>query len=82
MMSICSTGLGDSPKTPGAGTVLAAKWGDRSAFNVEEIAEILGLSRWAAYEAVRRKEIASVRIGRRLIIPRHWLERKLAEVGV
>jgi excisionase family DNA binding protein len=80
-MAIHSTGLGDFPKTPGAATVLASKWNDRSVFNCEEAAEILRLSRWAAYEAVKRGEIASVRIGRRLLVPRHWIEKKLAEVG-
>ena len=44
---------------------------------VEETAEILGVSRTFAYEAVRRGEIPSVRIGRRILIPKVALERLL-----
>jgi excisionase family DNA binding protein len=46
---------------------------------VEEAAEALGISRAFAYEAVARGEIPSVRIGRRIIIPRVALERMLNE---
>jgi len=45
---------------------------------VDEAARILGISRNSAYEAVRRNQIPSIRIGRRILIPRHrflrWLE--------
>ena len=37
---------------------------------VDEVAKLLRLSRNAAYEAVARKEIPSVRIGRRILVPR------------
>jgi excisionase family DNA binding protein len=37
---------------------------------VEEVQHGLGLSRNGVYEAIRRKEIPSVRIGRRIIVPR------------
>ena len=37
---------------------------------VEEVQKGLGLSRNGVYEAIRRGEIPSVRIGRRIIIPR------------
>jgi excisionase family DNA binding protein len=36
---------------------------------VEEVASLLGLGRAAAYEAARRGEIPSRRLGRRVIIP-------------
>jgi excisionase family DNA binding protein len=45
---------------------------------VIEVAELLRLSRNAAYEAVARKEIPSVRIGRRILIPRVAVEALLA----
>lgn len=35
----------------------------------------LGLGRNSGYEAIKRKEIPSLRIGRRILIPRAWLER-------
>lgn len=49
----------------------------RSTFTVEEAAEMLGLSRAFAYEAVSRGEIPSIRIGRRILIPKVALERLL-----
>jgi excisionase family DNA binding protein len=45
--------------------------------SVEKAAHLLGISRNAAYAAVARKEIPSLRIGRRLLIPRAALERLL-----
>lgn len=46
-------------------------------YSVEETAKLLGVSRNSAYEAVRAGQIPSIRIGRRLIIPRMALERML-----
>ena len=37
---------------------------------VEEAAVVLRLSRGTAYEAVRRGDIPTIRIGRRLLVPR------------
>jgi excisionase family DNA binding protein len=44
---------------------------------VEEAAAVLRLGRNATYESVRRGEIPSIRIGRRLLIPKSGLERLL-----
>jgi excisionase family DNA binding protein len=41
----------------------------RLAISVADAARRLGLSRGAAYEAIRRGEIPSVRIGRRIVVP-------------
>jgi excisionase family DNA binding protein len=41
---------------------------------VEEAAQVLRIGRTAAYEAVRRGEVPSIRVGRRLLVPRHRLE--------
>ena len=49
----------------------------RSTLTVEEAAEMLGLSRAFAYEAVSRGEIPSIRIGRRILVPKVALERLL-----
>jgi excisionase family DNA binding protein len=46
---------------------------------VEEAAGILGVSRGTAYEAVRSGELPSVRLGRRLLIPRARLLQLLGE---
>jgi excisionase family DNA binding protein len=50
---------------------------DRLTLTVEEAAATLGISRAFAYEAVRRGEIPSIRIGRRVLVPRATLERML-----
>lgn len=49
------------------------------ALSVEEAGRRLGLGRASAYAAVRRGEIPSIRIGKRLVIPLVQLERWLAE---
>ncbi len=41
----------------------------RITLTVEEVASLLGLGRTAAYEATRRGEIPSRRLGRRVIVP-------------
>lgn len=54
------------------------KWQGRSTFSVEEAGcEILGLSRCAAYSAAKNGSIPTVRVGRRLIVPRLALEKLL-----
>jgi excisionase family DNA binding protein len=50
---------------------------DQHVITVEEAAEILRISRNGAYEAVKRKEIPSIRIGRRVLVPRIALEKML-----
>jgi excisionase family DNA binding protein len=37
---------------------------------VEQAAQLLGISRGLAYEAARRGELPTIRIGRRLLVPR------------
>ena len=53
----------------------------RKTMTVDETAIELGISRNAAYEAVKRGEIPSIRIGRRLLIPKAAFDRMLAEAG-
>ena len=43
--------------------------GTRLTLSIEEVASLLGLGRTAAYEAARRGEIPSRRLGRRVIVP-------------
>lgn len=54
---------------------------DRLTYSVEEGAELLGISRNSAYEAVRKGEIPTVRLGRRILIPRSRLEALLDDGG-
>ena len=51
----------------------------RLVYTVEEAATLLGISRSFAYEAVQNGRIPSMRIGRRILVPKAALERFLAE---
>ncbi len=54
---------------------------DRLVYTVEEAAKLLGISRSFAYEAVERGEIPSMRIGRRILVPKPRLERYLLQAN-
>lgn len=41
----------------------------RLTYTVEEAAEALGISRAAAYRCVKRGELRSVQLGRRIVVP-------------
>ena len=51
---------------------------ERKTLRVEEAAAMLGLSRNGAYAAVARGEIPTIRIGRKLLVPKPALDRMLA----
>ena len=48
-------------------------------FSVEQAAQVLAISRSAAYRAVRTGEIPSLRVGRRVVVPRARLLELLGE---
>jgi excisionase family DNA binding protein len=48
-------------------------------FTVEEVAKLLRISRWAAYEAVKRGELPTITLGRRILVPRRVVERLLSD---
>ena len=52
----------------------------RSVYKIDEAAQLLGLSRNSAYEAIKRGEIPVIRFGRRIVIPKAGLDR-LLEAG-
>lgn len=66
-----------SGSTGGLGAVAPVE--KRLVFTVEEAAQLLGISRSFAYEAVQRGDIPSMRIGRRILVPKAALERFLAQ---
>ena len=45
---------------------------------LKEVAALLRISRGSAYEAAKRKEIPTIRIGRRLLVPSDALEKLLS----
>ena len=51
--------------------------GHRLVLTVEEAARLLRISRGLAYEMVRTGRLPSIRLGRRLLVPRPALERML-----
>ncbi len=51
--------------------------GERLTLTVAEAARLLGLSRGAAYAAVKNGQLPVLRIGKRLLVPRRALERLL-----
>ena len=53
---------------------------DRLTYTVTETAVLLSISRTTAYECVRRGEIPSLTLGRRVVISRAALER-LLDIG-
>lgn len=48
---------------------LLAQVADEATITVEQTAELLGLGRTAAYEAARRGEFPTRRLGRRVVVP-------------
>ena len=55
---------------------------ERRVVTLGEAALILRISRGSAYEAAKRKEIPTIRIGRRLLVPVAALERMLSGKAV
>lgn len=51
--------------------------GDPFTLTVPEAGYLLGISRGSAYEAARRGELPTIRLGRRLLVPRGALDRLL-----
>lgn len=53
---------------------------DKMCLSVTEAAEELGISRSRTYELVRQKWIPSIKCGRRVLIPRQALQKRLDEL--
>jgi excisionase family DNA binding protein len=56
----------------------AANQPEGRVITLNEVASILRISRGSAYEAAKRGEIPTIRIGRRLLVPMPAFERMLA----
>ena len=53
----------------------------RRTLTIDEAAEVLGIGRNAAYDAAKRGELPTLRIGRRLLVPAAALDRLLEVAG-
>ena len=53
----------------------------RTIITIKEMSTILGIGRNTAYEAVKKGEIPSVKVGRRILVPSKALDRWLESGG-
>ena len=77
-------GVDDGREPPAPQPVGLVPVGEKLALSVEEAGALLGISRDLAYDLVARRELPSVRLGRRIVVPRRALEEtllRLAEAG-
>lgn len=51
---------------------------DRPTLSIAETADLLGISRWLVQQAVRDGSLPSMRVGRRILIPKVQLDALLA----
>jgi len=70
-MSVSSTGLGHHE------TRAANGLGGSRTYSVDEAAELLGVSRFTAYAAIRGGTLPAIRIGKRILVPKVALDRML-----
>jgi excisionase family DNA binding protein len=73
----------DTPEVRSSGSN-AVPLNERLALSIEEAGALLGISRDLAYDLVARHELPSIRLGRRLVVPRRALEdllSRLTEAG-
>ena len=56
--------------------------GKKRTMTVKEAGEVLGISRSLAHELVRRGELPSLRLGRRLVVPIRALEELLGQADL
>jgi excisionase family DNA binding protein len=55
---------------------------DPTAFTVDEVAKLLRIGRISAYQAIERGDIPSIRIGRRILVPRLAFHEMLARFSI
>lgn len=58
---------------------MSAMISPKQTLTVEEAGRLLGIGRGLAYEAARRGDIPTLRIGRRLVVPRAALDSLLSD---
>jgi excisionase family DNA binding protein len=56
---------------------VAAQAIERQTYSVDEAAIMLGISRWLAYELVKKGDLPTIPLGRRRLVPKSALDRIL-----
>ncbi|TMJ62921.1 MAG: helix-turn-helix domain-containing protein [Alphaproteobacteria bacterium] len=51
---------------------------ERLTYNIEDAGRLLGIGRNQAYDAAKRGDIPTIKIGKRLLVPKAALDRLLA----
>ena len=59
---------------------MAKKDTESAVITVSELAKLLRIGRVSAYQAVERGEVPSIRIGRRILVPRAAVHRMLSDI--
>jgi excisionase family DNA binding protein len=54
---------------------------DPRTYRIDQVAQLLGIGRNHAYEAAKRGEIPTIRIGKRLLVPKIAFDRMLEQAG-
>lgn len=52
---------------------------EKLTYSIQEVAELLGISKSYAYEMVKLKKIPSIQIGKRRVVPKITLEQWILE---
>lgn len=71
--------MSDVHATESAPSTAAAS--ERQTFDIPEVARMLGCSRGSAYRWAREGKLPALRIGRRLVVPRHAFDQWLASAA-
>lgn len=74
----CQSKMNKKSKKILSGEIMEAQ---KYVFTVDQVAEILQISRPQAYLGVSTGQIPSIRVGRRILVPRAALEKLLATAG-
>jgi excisionase family DNA binding protein len=77
----CQLKNSDGIQTDQVSHTMANKNGS-TVLTVHEVAKILRIGRISAYQAIERGEVPSIRIGRRILVPRIALEQVLNRFSI
>jgi hypothetical protein len=71
------TSASGSPSSWEGRPILPEKFNDRVTLTLPEVAKLLRISRWAAYEAAKSGQLRTITLGRRKMVPKRVVENLL-----